>query len=123
MSAQQYYQQGPPQGYGGPLPQGYQHPQYPQPVSIFALKEFHFPTLADDRRADGGSFSQAYGPPPQQGHYYSPQGQMQYQEQPRRSGGGDGCLKGCLAALCCCVVCEEGCECCADCCECCMECC
>lgn len=39
MSAQQYYQQGPPQGYGSPPPQGYGppppqgYPQYPQQVS------------------------------------------------------------------------------------------
>ncbi|ETS86707.1 hypothetical protein PFICI_00535 [Pestalotiopsis fici W106-1] len=70
MASQQYYNQGPPQGYGGG---GY--PQQPQPSY--------------------GPPQGQYGPP--QGQYYQ-QGppQMGYQQQPppqqQSSGGGKGCL-------------------------------
>jgi hypothetical protein len=41
---------------------------------------------------------------------------MQYEQQPppqaqRGRGGDQGCLMGCIAALCCCCAVEEGCEC------------
>ncbi|KAL6791636.1 hypothetical protein J3E68DRAFT_408677 [Trichoderma sp. SZMC 28012] len=74
--------------------------------------------------------SQSYGPPqgqygPPQGQYGPPQGQapMQYEQAPppdnqRGRGGDQGCLMGCIAALCCCCAIEEGCECCIDLCEC-----
>jgi hypothetical protein len=63
------------------------------------------------------------GPPPGQYYQQGPPPQMQYQQQgppPKQSGGGQGCLGACLAALCCCFVVDETCECCVDCAECCF---
>ncbi|KAL6911174.1 hypothetical protein GGI43DRAFT_40315 [Trichoderma evansii] len=104
MSSQEYYQQGPPQGYHQ---QGY--PQQPQ--NAYGPPQ--------------GQFQGQYPPQgyPQQGY---PQGQqpMQYQQGPpapeaqRGRGGDQGCLMACIAALCCCCAVEEGCECCIDLCEC-----
>ncbi|KAK3330262.1 hypothetical protein B0H66DRAFT_597801 [Apodospora peruviana] len=77
MSAQQYYQQGgPPQG-------GYPQPGYPP--------QSYYPPQGQ----------MGYPPPGQM--QYPPQGQMQHQ-QPQKQSGGDGCLKGCLAAMCCCFL-------------------
>ncbi|POS87685.1 hypothetical protein EPUL_001860, partial [Erysiphe pulchra] len=87
MSNQQYYGGGPPQGQGYPPPQG---PPFP---------------------------NQTYAPPGQQGYGGAPP--MEYGQQQTKGkksdGASKGCLAGCLAALCCCCVCEEGCEACAEC--------
>ncbi|KAJ2974982.1 hypothetical protein NUW58_g8487 [Xylaria curta] len=74
MSSHDYYNQGPPQGYGGGYPQ---HP--PQ--------------------AYGGPppHGQHYGSPPPMQYQQQPPPQQS-------SGGGDGCFKACIATLCCCFI-------------------
>ncbi|KAL7930835.1 hypothetical protein V8C35DRAFT_283062 [Trichoderma chlorosporum] len=148
MSSQEYYHQGGyPQQQGGYPPQGYAPQGYPQQppavnnpppnfISISRATSRNDPPCADSDRftllnpPERTRQSGSYGPPqgqygPPQGQYGPPQGQapMQYEQAPpqnnqRGRGGDQGCLMGCIAALCCCCAVEEGCECCIDLCEC-----